>query len=400
MNENRKSSLANRIALGIGGVSFIMLIWTIVLMITNWYMIAGFIKSEFGYVLILFMINAVISVLLGLLIISRDPENRLGWLFLAIGFLFSWWQLSNALLETTGLEGIPALLRPIIIAGGLAYLLPLMMTMAFVPLFFPTGRLLSRRWCPVLFIALVGVVGQTLAQGLLDAFIELPELKQTGLEPILMRVFDFTSFILVAGILGSILSLIIRFLRSRGDERTQMKWLVYTAVMSISFMLLLSLVLGEDSLFLGIFSSAIPIYLTIAIGIAILRHRLFDIDIIIRRTLQYALLTGLLILVYFGLVITLQNIYASFSNQQSPIIIVISTLVIAALFNPLRSRVQDFIDRRFYRRKYDAQRALETFAATARDEVDMENLTTETLRVVEESLQPESISIWLNPVEE
>lgn len=399
MDENRKSRLAKQIALGIGGASFIMLIWTIVLMITNWDMIAGFIKSEFGYVLILFMVNAVISVLLGLLIISRDPGHRLGWLFLAIGFLFSFWQLSNALLEITGLEGIPALLRPIIIAGGLAYLLPLIMTMAIVPLFFPTGRLLSRRWRPVLFIVVVGIVGQTLAQGLLDLFIELPELGQSGIEPILFRINEFFGYILTAGILGSILSLLIRFLRSRGDERAQMKWLVYTAVMSISIMLLLSFVLGEDSLFLGIFSSAIPIYLTIAIGIAILRHQLFDIDIIIRRTLQYALLTGLLIFVYFGLVITLQNVYASISNQQSPIIIVISTLVIAALFNPLRNRIQDFIDRRFYRRKYDAQRALSSFASAARDEVDMDNLTAELLKVVDESLQPERVSLWLNPVE-
>jgi hypothetical protein len=399
MGENKKANIANWIALGIGGVSFIMLIWTIVLMIANWELISDYIKSEFGYVLILFMLNGLISVLLGVLIISRNSGNRLGWLFLAIGFLFSWWALSGNLLETTGLEGIPPLLRPIVIAGGLAYLLPLMMTMALVPLYFPTGQLFSRRWRPVLVIALIGIVGQTLAQGLLDLYLELPELDQSGIEPILMRMYDFMGFILVAGILGAILSLIIRFLRSRGDARTQMKWLVYTAVMSISIMLLLSLVLGEDSLFLGIFSSAIPIYLTIAIGIAILRHRLFDIDIIIRRTLQYALLTGLLILVYFGLVITLQNIYASFSNQQSPIIIVISTLVIAALFNPLRMRVQDFIDRRFYRSKYDAQKALATFAATARDEVDMDNLTMETLRVVEESLQPESISIWLNSVD-
>jgi hypothetical protein len=372
-----------------------MLIWTIVLVITNWVMIAGFIKSEFGYVLILFTVNAVISVLLGLLIISRNPGHRLGWLFLAIGFLFSWWELSGALLETTGLEGIPALLRPIVIAGGLAYLLPLMMTMALVPLFFPTGRLLSRRWRPVLVIAVVGIVGQTLAQGLLDAFEELPQLKQTGMEPTLIRVNELMSFILIVGILGSILSLIMRFLRSRGDERTQMKWLVYTAVMSISVMLLLSIILGEDSLFLGIFSSALPIYLTIAIGIAILRHRLFDIDIIIRRTMQYALLTGLLAFVYFGLVITLQNIYASFSNQQSPIIIVISTLVIAALFNPLRRRVQDFIDRRFYRRKYNAEKALEKFAATARDEVDIGSLTTALITVVEETIQPEKISLWL-----
>ena len=395
MDENRRSSIAYRIALGIGGVSFIMLIWTIVLMITNWVMIAGFIKSEFGHVLILFMVNAVISVFLGLLIISRNPGHRLGWLFLVIGFLFSWWELSGALLETTGLEGIPALLRPIVIAGGLAYLLPLILTMAIVPLFFPTGELLSRRWRPVLVIAVVGIVGQTLAQGLLDAFEELPQLKQTGLEPILIRVNEFMSFILVIGILGSILSLIMRFLRSRGDERTQMKWLVYTAVMSISVMLLLSIILGEDSLFLGIFSSALPIYLTIAIGIAILRHRLFDIDIIIRRTLQYALLTGLLLMVYFGSVVLLQGLVENLTGEQSPVVIVISTLAIAALFNPLRIRTQDFIDRRFFRKKYDAEQTLARFALVARDEVDMDKLTTAMLGVVEESMQPERVSVWL-----
>ena len=278
---------------------------------------------------------------------------------------------------------------------SLAYLLPLMMTMALVPLFFPTGQLLSRRWRPVLVIALIGIAGQTLTQGVLDLFVELPELDQRGIEPILMRVYDFMGFILIAGILGAILSLIIRFLRSRGDARTQMKWLVYTAVMSISIMLLLSLVLGEDSLFLGIFSSALPIYLTIAIGIAILRHRLYDIDIIIRRTLQYTLLTGLLVLVYLGSVVLLQSLVENITGEQSPIVIVISTLVIAALFNPLRIRTQDFIDRRFYRKKYDAEQTLAQFAEVARDEVDMENLTAALLGVVEESVQPESVSVWL-----
>jgi hypothetical protein len=395
MEENKKSRIANRVAGGIGGASYLLVIWTIVLMVANWAIIVEVYKSEFGYVLILFMVNGVISVLLGLLIISRNHGHRLGWLFLAIGFMFSWWELCNVLLETRGLEGIPVLLRPIVIAGGLAYLLPLMMTMALVPLFFPNGRLLSRRWYPVLIIVVVGIVGQTLTQGLLDLFTELPELDQTGMEPILIRANELMGFILIIGILGSILSLIVRFLRSRGDERTQMKWLVYTAVMSISIMLLMSFVLGEDSLILGIFSSALPIYLTLAIGIAILRHQLFDIDIIIRRTLQYALLTGLLAFVYFGLVIILQNIYASFSNQQSPIIIVISTLVIAALFNPLRIRVQDFIDRRLYRKKYNTERVLAQFAATTRDEVDIGKLTDALLSVIEGTMQPEKTSIWL-----
>jgi asparagine N-glycosylation enzyme membrane subunit Stt3 len=145
------------------------------------------------------------------------------------------------------------------------------------------------------------------------------------------------------------------------------------------------------SVLFGIAIMAIPA----AIAIAITRYRLWDIDVIIRKTLVYAVLTGLLVLVYLGTVILLQNVFEAFSGQQSAISIVISTLIIAALFSPLRQRVQTGIDRRFFRQKYDAQRVLAQFAQSARDEVELEALTAELERVVRDTVQPQSVSLWL-----
>ncbi|GAH34212.1 unnamed protein product, partial [marine sediment metagenome] len=130
---------------------------------------------------------------------------------------------------------------------------------------------------------------------------------------------------------------------------------------------------------------------------SILRYRLWDIDILIRRTLVYAVLTALLLILYFGSVVLLQQFFRALTGQDSPIVIVISTLVIAALFSPLRNRVQNIIDRRFYRRKFDAQQALAAFAATARDEVDLDHLQVELVSIVQETMQPEQVSLWLRP---
>ena len=203
---------------------------------------------------------------------------------------------------------------------------------------------------------------------------------------------------------------IYRYFRVSGPvERQQTKWILASLILfflvtAVSWILFPSLfTLSEaptsaDLAAWGVFYILLIIVMMIFIGaitIAVLRYRLWDIDILIRRTLVYGALTAVLALVYFGSVVILQSLFTTVSGQQSAIAIVISTLVIAALFQPLRKRIQEWIDRRFFRRKYDAGQALAQFGKTARDEVDLEKLTAAMLRVAQETLQPERVLLWL-----
>ena len=189
-------------------------------------------------------------------------------------------------------------------------------------------------------------------------------------------------------------------------SRAQLRWslggflialLLLLAVFPAAFGWIDNQIYGE---FTGISPSLGFVVLAVSMAIAILRYRLFDIDVIIRRTLIYAAVTALLALVYFGGVALLQNLFTRIAGQRSPLAIVVSTLAIAALFNPLRHRVQNIVDRRFYRQKYDAQHIVEEFSASLRDEVDIEHLESELVQVIESTVQPESISLWVaNPGE-
>lgn len=198
----------------------------------------------------------------------------------------------------------------------------------------------------------------------------------------------------------SIIALIHQYrLHRSGPERQKIQWVVFSALFSGSMAMIFYLVpefLGLQ----GFGVNAVGILLLpfpLAIAIAIWRYQLFDISLIIHRTLVYGSLTLILSVLFFGCVALLQGLFQAISGQQSAISIVVSTLAIAALFNPLRTRIQSLIDRRFYRSKYDAQKMLERFAATARSEVELEQLTAELLAVVEETLNPELVSLWLRP---
>jgi hypothetical protein len=197
-------------------------------------------------------------------------------------------------------------------------------------------------------------------------------------------------------------SLFVRLRRAVGVERQQLKWLAYAAggLAIVSILLIISIAIDTPRWYEWVTNAivvVVPPGVPVAIGIAILRHRLYDIDLLINRTLVYGSLTVTLIALYFGGIVVLQRLFVVLTGQQSTLAVVASTLLIAALFNPLRRRIQFFIDRRFYRRKYDAIKTLEAFSINLREETDLEALNDELVGVVRETMQPAHVSVWLRP---
>jgi hypothetical protein len=334
----------------------------------------------------------------GAIIASRRPSNAIGWIFCTIGLcggaeVFTVEYGIYALVTNPG--SLPAGLIATWI-GTWVWLPSVTLTITFLLLLFPHGRLLSPRWRPVAWLAagltVVAVVFFALAPwDLLDPGI--PARNPFGIEGLRDFGVAIATPVFVIGIptmLLSVASLVLRFRRSRGEERQQLKWFVYAGVLSVGAILIPS---AASSLLQLLVLPLLPV----AAGIAILRYRLYDIDLIINRTLVYGSLTVVLILLYMGGVVALQGIFRVLTGQESQLAIVASTLVIAALFNPLRRRIQSFIDRRFYRRKYDARKTLETFSAKLRDETDLDALSDHLIGVVRETMQPAHVSMWLRP---
>jgi hypothetical protein len=210
----------------------------------------------------------------------------------------------------------------------------------------------------------------------------------------------------------SVFSLVLRYRHSRGEERQQIKWIAFAASLIGSLYvsaMIGSIVYPQETWF----APGSPLWLIVleyaallsfpviptAIGFAMLRYRLYDIDVVINRALVYGSLTATLVLIYFGGVATIQSLFRTLTGQeqQPQLAVVVSTLAIAALFNPLRRSIQAFIDRRFYRRKYDATKTLTAFSARLRDEMDLESLESDLVSVIRETVIPYHVSLWLKP---
>jgi hypothetical protein len=333
----------------------------------------------------------ILLAFVGALAAMGQPRNAVGWVLLFSGLAIQLAGLagvwSDLLLVNQGSSG-PALFLGWL--GGIGWYTGLFLLLLVFPFLFPDGRLPGRRWRPVFAGALA--VGGAIIGIILIAPLFTPQ--RFYLPSIERRLDPLLPVALLFGALG-VVSLVVRYRQSRGDVRIQMKWLLVTVGFPVLGFLVIAFIEDLSSLELsnfiwGLFYFLIPI----GLGVALLRYRMFDVDTLIRKTAVYGLLTVLLALVYFGIVIVLQWLLAPFTGQ-STVVVVLSTLLIAALFLPLRRRVQDAIDRRFFRRKYDAEKVLAAFAATVRDETDLDALTAELLRVIQETMQPESVSIWL-----
>jgi hypothetical protein len=357
-------------------------------------------------------IDAVLALtfpMVGAVVASRRPGNAVGWIFCAIGLcggaeIFTVEYGIYALVTNPG--SLPAGVISTWI-GTWVWLPSVTLTITFLLLLFPHGRLLSPRWRPVAWLAAVTVAGTVLLAivpwDLLNPGV--PAQNPVGVESLRYLGIAPPVPIFLIGIpttLLSVASLVLRFKRSQSEERQQLKWFVYAGVLIVGVLFVPLLIPGAAASLLQLF--VMPL-LPVAAGIAILRYRLYEIDLIINRTLVYGTLTVTLVAVYFGGIVLLQGVgnvvlqvpFRALIGQESALAVVVSTLVIAALFNPLRSRIQSFIDRRFYRSKYDAAKTLEAFSAKLRDETDLDALSDDLVGVVRETMQPAHVSLWLRP---
>jgi hypothetical protein len=331
----------------------------------------------------------------GALIVVRQPHNSIGWLFLAIGLASGLAILAPGLADH-GLEapGAPSTATKVFAAYSSASWVPMMLPgLTFLLLLFPDGHLLSRRWRWMARIAAAGLAigffGTLVAPGPLEDY---PQLRNPlGIES--AKGLDGPGIILLfVAVIGSPLSLVLRFRRADGVTREQIKWLAFAGAMAALVFIIGVLVsdeVPEEVLFAAMMSSVLLIPL--AAGVAILRYRLYDIDVVIHRALVYAGLTATLVAAYLVTVLLAQLVLPA----RGDLGVAVSTLAAAAVFAPARRRIQSVVDQRFFRRRYDAERTLEAFGSRLRDEVDLSALSNDLRGVVAETMQPAHVSLWL-----
>jgi hypothetical protein len=361
-------------------------------------------EPEGGYVPYAALSALVFSAfaLVGAIVAIRRPRNPVGWFFGAGALLWSLGVLSSGLYwhMAFGRSNPPAAADYVAWFASWSFLPAFVLLLALVPLLFPTGAPPSPRWRKVGWTAavagVVAIVSNALAPGPLEAA-DFPWVDNPfGVGGLGLDTLAAVSFPVVgAAAFAGIASLVVRYRRAHGIERQQLRW-----VAGAGCLLVLAAIggsaasdwLGEGAGWIGILLGLLGV--AVAVAIALLRYRLYDLDVVINRALVYAGLTAMLAATYLASVLLLQLVLSGAAGNSS-LAVAVSTLAVAGLFRPARARIQHAVDRRFYRRKYDAQRTVEAFSARLRDQVDLAALDQELSAVVRETLQPAHMSLWL-----
>ncbi len=353
---------------------------------------------------VFFLATVLTFSVVGAMIASRQPRNAIGWIFCGVGLVMGINSLAGGYAEfrLSGGSAPGSLAETAAWFASWSWTILVYAPTSFLLLLFPDGRLPSPRWRPVAWCAALGLIGflagAALQTGPLGDFPRI--VNPYGVDSLILAVVAVTGAILAAAsMVASAVSLIVRMRRAGRAQRQQIKWLAYGGAIVVGTVFA-SVVISIWSANVGIAVVSVGLLgVPIFTGVAIARYRLYDIDIVVNRTLVYGALTAALVAVYFGGVVTLQILFRALTGQeqQPQLALVVTTLAIAALFDPLRRRIQSFIDRRFYRRKYDARKTLEAFSVKLRDETDLEALSGDLEGVVRETMQPAYVSLWLRP---
>jgi hypothetical protein len=339
----------------------------------------------------------------GAIVASRLPESPIGWLFCAIAFIFGVSHFSAEYAAYALLEPTRSLLAGEVLAWLTSWVWVFGLGLiVFLDLLFPNGRLPSARWRWFARFTAIALLPAAILGALSPGLITSSTLQNPfgieGLPNATMPVQAFMYALIVVGVS----SMLARLRHAGRIERQQIKWFAYATVVVISGVILKNIVYPPVGVmwvwWVGLVLTALGVVSSpIAMGVAIFRYRLYGIDILINRTLVYGSLTATLVALYFAVVVLLQSLFVVLIGEKSTLAVVASTLVIAALFNPFRRRIQSVVDRRFYRRKYDARKTLESFSTQLRHETDLKALSDDLVGVARETMQPAHVSLWLLP---
>ena len=346
---------------------------------------------------------------MGALIISRRPSNTVGWIFCAIGLgtactSFAAAFVHHALANHTDADTIVGLVDAL---GNTVWPLNLGLG-GFLLYLFPNGRLPSPRWRYVFWLDVLTVAIAVLTGLVMPGYLEtndrvLNPFGIPGAGPVLGAINLVGGPLFILCMLASVVAIIVRYVTSRDIQRQQIKWFALGTAAMVAILVPTIIFIPEENVLSNVTFALGILMLPVGAGIGVLRYRLYDIDVLINRTLVYGSLTAVLAGVYFAGVVGAQNLINVISGralsaqqgQESPVLIVVTTLLIAALFQPLRRCFQRFIDRRFYRSRYDAKKMLDKFGMSLRSEVELTHLTASLLETIEQTMHPAHISLWL-----